>query len=80
MPGAIAGEDQGGSYYFSTSASPDRVKDYYDRELSRIGWQSFAVGTTSKNGYFLIYQNAGRNLSLSIIPQGSVTLVMILLY
>jgi hypothetical protein len=79
MPGAISGAEREGAYYYTVKVSQKAVQDYYTRELSKVGYSSFAVGT-GKNGssLMLMYQKGDKTLVISVLKVKEFTVVMIM--
>ncbi len=81
MPGAIAGsEDSSGTYTFTTAAAPVEVANYYDRELTKLGFQPLTTAnlTPLAEGMFGLYYRKGTEVcSVMIFAKAGVTLVMI---
>ncbi len=81
MPGAIAGsEDNSGTYTFTIAAEPVEVADYYDREVTKLGFQSLTNAnlTPLAEGMFGLYYRKGTEVcSVMIFAKEGVTLVMI---
>ncbi len=81
MPGAIAGrEDSSGAYTFTIAASPVEVANYYDGELTNLGFQPLTAAnlTPLAEGMFGLYYRKGTEVcSVMIFAKAGVTLVMI---
>jgi hypothetical protein len=76
MPGAIAGDGDAGSYRFTIQASREDVQNYYEKELSRLGWNFLATGEGDSGAVILIFTGNGGTLSVSMIPNGDQFIVM----
>jgi hypothetical protein len=77
MPGAIAGGESNGTYYFTIQATSDDIKTYYDKEMPKLGYSSMAVGNSDSRAVVLFYQGKdGSILSLSLFTKEDVMLVM----
>ncbi len=79
MPGALSGSQDSYSYRFTIQATPDEVHAYYDQQLSKLGFQSLAVEPGQEQSTLLTYSNDSDQslLTITLYPQGDVTLVMI---
>lgn len=69
MSNAIAGEGDGTGYTFIIQASADEIQNFYEKELSKLGWNLFASGAGTTDAVILIFMKDGGTLSVSIIPQ-----------
>jgi hypothetical protein len=67
MTGAIAGQDNIGSYLFTIKEKPKKVQAYYEKELKKLGWNLFAVGEGDTSNLLLIFQNEKGTMSIAII-------------
>lgn len=78
MPGAIAGEGDEEGYVFTIQATPQQIREYYDRELGKLGWQELAAGEGEKSSLILVFTNdASETISISIIARGDESLVLL---
>ena len=78
MPEAIAGEEDADTYSYTVGATVSEVQAFYDAEMPKIGWQSFAAGSSEGGNLMLIYEKGGVLTTIAVIAQRDVTLVMIL--
>jgi hypothetical protein len=69
MPDAIAGEGDSQGYSFTINSSPDEVQEFYERELTKLGWSMLGSGIGTTDAVLLIFTNDTGTLSVSIIPQ-----------
>jgi len=76
MQDALAGEGDATSYRFTTQASLDEIQKYYEKELSKLGWNLLATGEGDSGAAILIFTGSGGTLSMSIIPNGDQFIVM----
>lgn len=74
MPGALAGEGDEESYVFTIRAMPQQVRDYYEIELGRLGWQLLDPGDDSTLSFT---NDAGATLTMSILANGDEALVLL---
>jgi hypothetical protein len=79
MPGAIAGQENQGGYTFTIQATPEEIQKYYDRELVKLGWTSFATGQGANGPAMLMYVKDKDSLTVGIIVSGDECLVLIVL-
>jgi len=81
MPGALAGDGGETSYYFTTKSTVGDIHAFYDRELSKIGYASLAVGNGKDNTLVLFYQGSAQAsavaLNISLFTKGELVLVML---
>ena len=77
MPGAIAGDGDEESYVFAIRAMPQQVQEYYQRELSKLGWQPFAIETKDSSRMLMFTNEASATLTISILTKGDQTLVLL---
>jgi hypothetical protein len=80
MPGAIAGEGDDEGYRFTVEAERAEIEDFYNREMEKLGWVLFAVGTSDAGeGMFFMYQKDEEMASVFIIPDTGVEGVLLVL-
>ena len=78
MPGAIAGQDDGPVYTFTTQATPEQVKDYYLAELKKLGWVLSSSSTDKNQAIILFFLQGDRAAGVSVYPlPDGITLVML---
>lgn len=77
MPGAIAGEGDEESYVFTIQATPQQVQEYYQGELTKLGWQPFATDNRGSSLMLMFTSNASATLTISIIARGDQVLVLL---
>ena len=78
MPGAIAGNGDNEKYVFTINASLEAIQTYYERELSKSGWDLVTSGAGDTGATMLIFNNGKPPLMpISIIPDGDLMLVLI---
>ena len=77
MPNAIAGEGDAESYIFTVKATPQQVQDFYQTELRKLGWQSFAQGNGNSSLMLIFMDDASTTLTVSIIMKGDEALVLL---
>ena len=77
MPGAIAGDGNDTSYYFTTKATQDAIKSYYDQQMKTLGYDPLAVGNGEGGAVVLFYQSAsGATADISLFTKNDTILVM----
>jgi hypothetical protein len=77
MPGAIAGEGDEESYVFTIKATPQEVADYYQAELTRLGWQSFGTENKDASLMLLFMDQTSATLTINVIAKGDDALVLL---
>lgn len=77
MPGAITGEGDAEGYVFTIQATPEQIRDYYQNELSKLGWQALASGDGEASQMLIFTNDSGASLSVSIITKGEEALVIL---
>jgi hypothetical protein len=70
MPGAIAGEGDEEGYVFTIKATPIQVKEYYQLELGKLGWQPFAQEDGDLSMTLIFMDGASATLTVSILSGG----------
>ncbi len=70
MPGAIAGEDAGGAYQFTTAADPADVVAFYEAELANLGFKVETAVYETGGQAQLNFQKEGVSGALYIVPIG----------
>ncbi len=70
MPGAVAGVDDGDTYLFTTKASADEVRAYYEKELKKQGWSEFGLGDDSTPSVLLFFQKGDELITIGIVDSG----------
>ena len=67
MPGAINGEESdGNSYIFTIRSTREEIAEYYERELSKAGWELFGVGDGEEGLVLLIFMGDSGTFTVSI--------------
>jgi len=77
MPEAIAGEGDDESYVFTIKATPQQVREYYQLELGKLGWQASAIGNGDSSVMLMFVNNASATLTVSIIAKRDEALVLL---
>lgn len=76
MPGAIAGEGDEEGYVFTIKATPQQIQEYYQGELSKLGWQPFAQGQ-EESSMFIFTNETSETLAVNIVTKGDEALVLL---
>ena len=66
MPGAYDGVDEAGQYTYKIDRDPDDVQAYYEAEMTRLGWELWAVGEAENGGGLFFYRREGNNVTIAI--------------
>jgi hypothetical protein len=77
MPGAITGEGDEEAYVFTIKATPEQVQEYYQLELDKLGWQSFAQTDGNSSLMLTFTDNASATLTVNIISKGDEALILL---
>lgn len=77
MPQAIAGQEFGDSYSFKVNATVQEIQDYYDQELTALGWSQPFEFPLEEEGGFLFYNKDDSVLTVFITPsEGSMVVLL----
>lgn len=76
MPGAIAGEGDAEGYVFTIKATPQQIQEYYQLELSKLGWQPFAQADV-ESSVFIFTNESSETLAVNIVTKGEEALVLL---
>ena len=77
MPGAIAGDGDTSAYRFTIKASQDEIQEYYEGELSKLGWSLLATGQGDTGAVIMIFTGDSGTLSVSLFEHADEYIVMI---
>jgi len=77
MAGAIAGEGDEESYVFTIQATPQQVQEFYELELLKLGWQSFAQEDRDSSMMLMFMKDSAETLMISILSKDDETLVLL---
>ncbi len=69
MPGAIAGEGNDQGYSFTIQSTLEEIQEFYEGELTALGWELLAAGQGETNSILLIFTKGNSTASLAIMPQ-----------
>ena len=71
MPAAIAGEETSEygipGYRFTIKSDVHTVSDYYESELSTLGWDLVTIGQGSTENIFAVFIRNNKPLSIKIL-------------
>ena len=78
MPEAIVGEGDNTSYRFAIAATKFEIQAFYDKEMGRLGWESFATGSNDAGEIMmLMYSKDGEITTISLL-KGPDSLVIVI--
>lgn len=69
MPDATAGDGDAQGYWFTITATPTQIQEFYDKALTPQGWSLLTVGTGQTGNTLMIYQKEAQTVSIAIIPR-----------
>jgi len=78
MPGALTGDGDEESYVFTIEATPLQVQEYYQRELTKLGWQPAGTDNQASSLMLTFTNNASATLTIGIIAKGDQVLVLLM--
>ncbi len=78
MPKAIAGDGDNQGYSYTILGSTEMVKTYYEREMTKLGWDIFASGTGTTKAILIFFKKGSDLATVSIIPQADDLLYVLL--
>ena len=77
MPGATAGEGDEEGYVFTIKATSQQVQDYYQVELTRLGWQPSGLEASNSSVILSFTDSTAATLTVSILAKGDEVLVLL---
>lgn len=79
MPQATAGQEfaDTNTYSFKTDATPQEVQEFYDSQLTDLGWSSVFSLPVSDDGGILSFSNESNFITVTISKIDSTTIVVI---
>lgn len=77
MPGATAGDGDEEAYVFTIEASVKQIREYYDVELAKLGWQSAAQQGGDSSVILMFSNSEAAILTVSIIEKDNMALVLL---
>jgi hypothetical protein len=75
MPEAVTGDAGEDRYRFMLTATVDQVRDFYKKELPKLGWKYDAQGVGENGAPIFIFSKPGKVLSISVIVLGEIVIV-----
>jgi hypothetical protein len=80
MPEATAGQEHDSyNYSFKFSGTAKDAQDFYDVEMSNLGWSSIFSMPSGDNGALLSFQKDNKSLSITIVTKDNTTVVVLTL-
>jgi len=80
MPEAVAGAEIEGSYAYTVASPAEDIQSYYEIELGKLGWSSFAAGQGEKDTLLLMFMKGIEMITISVLPyEGELMYVLIVL-
>lgn len=77
MPGATSGEGDAEGYVFTIQATSQQIKEYYEVELSKLGWQALGTEEGDASLTLIFMNNASGTLTINIAVKGNEALVLL---
>ncbi len=77
MPGATTGEGDAEGYVFTVKATLQQVKEFYDLELGKLGWQPLSIDQEDSSLTLMFMNNASVTLTISVVTKGDEALVLL---
>jgi hypothetical protein len=77
MPGAVAGEGDEESYVFTTHATLQQVREFYELEMGKLGWQSSVEGDGTTALMLTFTKDASETLTINVLAKGGEVLVLL---
>lgn len=77
MPDASAGEGDEEGYVFTIRATPAQVREYYQLELGKLGWQLLSQEQGDSSITLLFTNSASATVTVSIIAKDEQALVLL---
>ena len=77
MPGEIAGEGDEDGYVFTIKATPQRVQEYYQLELGKLGWQLLSQEADESSMILMFVNGALETLTIHVIAKDEEALVLL---
>lgn len=70
MPDALSGEGDSTGYSFIIADEAEDVREYYEMQLSQMGWNLWANGEGETGAVLLFFSKDDNMVTISIIPMG----------
>ena len=81
LPEAVAGQESSAdnSYSFRANVSPQEVGDFYEEELTELGWTQPFDHSFGVDGGNMTFRKVGSSLTITVVPaEGSVVVLLVL--
>lgn len=78
MPEAVAGEGDSSSYRFAIEATKFEIQAYYNREMGKLGWETFATGTNDAGEVIMIMYSKGDEITTISFLKGPDGLIIVM--
>ncbi|HSL44668.1 MAG TPA: hypothetical protein VK897_14625 [Anaerolineales bacterium] len=79
MPQAIAGQEFGDTYSFRVNATAQEIQEFYNQELTALGWNQPLEFPIESGGGFLYFDKENSTLTIFIVPsEGSMVVLLTL--
>jgi hypothetical protein len=77
MPNALTGAGDAEGYVFTIRATAQQIREYYQTELVKRGWQPLPQGNGDSSTMLIFTNSASDTVSVSIIVKGEEALVIL---
>jgi hypothetical protein len=77
MSPALACDEYEAAYHCFVKTSVDAANEYYSRELAKLGWKLFAIGTNDYDMAWLFFTKDNSSLTVLVTSRGDVTSILI---
>lgn len=78
MPGATQAKDEGSVYSYKIASSNAAIEEYYQTELTRLGWAPFASGSgDGTDNLFLMFHKGEQMVTIATVDQNGLVMVVI---
>jgi hypothetical protein len=77
MPQATLVMEEEDFYGYLVKATVNQVRDFYEREMPRLGWQVSNIGLIEGGGFLLLCEKGGDSIAVLIAAKGDMTAVAI---
>jgi hypothetical protein len=78
MRGAYNGGESGSTYFYCIKATAEQVKEYYDKEMPKVGWVTDDPGADWDKDVLRMYQKNGVTTAVGLLVEGDVVFVLII--
>jgi hypothetical protein len=80
IPSATAGQESSGLYSFKATATTKEVFDYYEAEMTKLGWTSLFNMPDTGSGALLSYQKDNHMATVTITKESDTVSLVFLTY